>query len=1082
MSRTTAFFLAFASVFALAAGLGLDAQAPAPAPAPASEGSFVFSAPAGGKTLPPAVPPLELTTSEGVGLRLAALDARAVLEPPLAFTELRLAFDNPEDRQLEGRFRITLPTGAAISRFAMKIGDSWQEGEVVERQRARRIYEDFLHRRQDPALLEQEAGNEFAARVFPIPAQARKEIVISYSYELPRETQDFAIPLLGLPEIGRLDVTVLLGERPAGAPGAAASSLGGELSERRMVSLSRQDWKPDRDFTVAQEALGRRAGLRHGNLVVARVTPAISAEPQKIRGLYLLVDSSASRALGYGRNAELAAELLRGLRRGSGGAAPIGLAAFDQEVAPLFEGASSSLSERDLAALEARRPLGASDLEGALRWLAGRLERQPGQYPRVLIATDGIATAGATDPAALKAAAQALGAAGVERIDVLATGALRDDALLRELVQGNLRHDGAVIEADAGLDEIARRLTLACRAKIAVTVPGAAWVWPESLAGVQPGDAALVYADLPEGKDLEIRLDGKKATLAGGLAPAERPLLERQWVAARIARLEHLRAAGNAGDEDLRRALALQITELSIKHRVLSPLTAFLVLETAADYERYGLDRRALADILTVGAGGLEVLARTPPPTAPVPLQPRKTAAAERLEAAARSEETATETAAGSEDDGVANGAPADRDEARLEPIEAGDAPDGVSGGAPGDVVSGIAGGVAGSVPGGAPGGAPGGTVAGPAVVPLEVPPPPPPPPPAPRPARAPAEPPAIAEELVVENGERRERRSEGREALAGLKDAEPYEGRFAEVMAALAAGQVKAARAAAEAWRAAAPGDLLALIALGEAAEAGGDKTTAARAYGSLIDLYPGRADLRRYAGERLERLGEEALDLVVDTYAKAAADRPDHPSGHRLLAWALARRHRFAEAVAALEKGLDQDYPEDRFAEVQRVIKEDLGLIAAAWLREEPRRREDLRQSLAARGALVATRPSLRFVLSWETDANDVDLHVFDRAGGHAYYQAKELPSGGELYADVTTGYGPECFKVENPAQRQAGPYRLAAHYYSRGPMGFGMGILHIIATDGKGSLSIEPRPFVVMKEQQMVDLGEAPVPKGL
>ena len=41
---------------------------------------------------------------------------------------------------------------AAISRFAMKIGDRWQEGEVVERQAARVAYEDFLHRRQDPAL------------------------------------------------------------------------------------------------------------------------------------------------------------------------------------------------------------------------------------------------------------------------------------------------------------------------------------------------------------------------------------------------------------------------------------------------------------------------------------------------------------------------------------------------------------------------------------------------------------------------------------------------------------------------------------------------------------------------------------------------------------------------------------------------------------------------------------------------------------------------------------------------------------------------------------------------------------------
>ena len=112
---------------------------------------------------------------------------------------------------------------------------------------------------------------------------------------------------------------------------------------------------------------------------------------------------------------------------------------------------------------------------------------------------------------------------------------------------------------------------------------------------------------------------------------AERPLLERAWAQARIDRLLHLRDTALAGDDDLRKALGLQITELSVKHRVLSPFTALLVLETEQDYARFGIDRRALADILTVGPGGLEVLARrgsTPPPetqtaAARKPVQPR---------------------------------------------------------------------------------------------------------------------------------------------------------------------------------------------------------------------------------------------------------------------------------------------------------------------------------------------------------------------------------------------------------------------------------------------------------------------------
>lgn len=72
------------------------------------------------------------------------------------------------------------------------------------------------------------------------------------------------------------------------------------------------------------------------------------------------------------------------------------------------------------------------------------------------------------------------------------------------------------------------------------------------------------------------------------------------------------------------------------------------------------------------------------------------------------------------------------------------------------------------------------------------------------------------------------------------------------------------------------------------------------------------------------------------------------------------------------------------------------------------------------------------------------------------------------------MTTGYGPECFVVRASAGRVAAPYKLRAHYYSRGPMGYGMGTMQVIEHDGEGGLSIEPRPFVVMADDAMVSLG--------
>src|SRR4029078_1861513 len=137
-----------------------------------------------------------------------------------------------------------------------------------------------------------------------------------------------------------------------------ASNLGGEVSDRRGVALHKRDWTPDRDLGIAQEQIAPRAGLRHDNLAVVRVAaPFTEAAPQEITGLYVLVDSSASRALGYAAQVDRLAELVAGLRDGAGGSTPLGIAAFDQEVVPLYEGTAGGFGPEALQRLRSRRAI-----------------------------------------------------------------------------------------------------------------------------------------------------------------------------------------------------------------------------------------------------------------------------------------------------------------------------------------------------------------------------------------------------------------------------------------------------------------------------------------------------------------------------------------------------------------------------------------------------------------------------------------------------------------------------------------------------------------------------------------------------
>jgi hypothetical protein len=562
--------------------------------------------------------PLSLTGSDGSGLELVSLTAQAVVDDPLAFTELHLTFRNPENRTREGRFRITLPSGATISRFAMRVGDRWQEGEVVEQQAARVAYEDFLHRRQDPALLEAEAGNEFSARVFPIPAASTKELIVSYSQELTRANEPYRLPLRGLPRVDSLSVRALISKAMTTAGGAPASSLGGERVQREVIEVNKHGFRPDRDFEVAHTGDRSRLGLRDQNLVVARIVPFADSERRDdLASLLVLVDTSASRALGLADQLAAWDGLVAELRKA--GADPmLTVAAFDQDVAPIFTGRASALGDVVRRRIAERRALGASDLERALRWAADNVRPAAGRRARVLLVTDGVATAGETGGSQLRQRVKALAGVGVERLDVLAVGGIREDALLGQLVTAGLARDGVVLVATQPAAVLAHRLTRATRSGIKLEVDGAGWIWPNTLNGVQPGDEVLVYADLPASKPLRVKANGQPLALTGTLSPVDRPLLERAWVKARIARLLDLHDRGESGgaDPDMKDVFKKQAIELSIKNRVLCPYTSLLVLETEQDYARFGIERRALADVITVGAGGIELVHRTDTATA----------------------------------------------------------------------------------------------------------------------------------------------------------------------------------------------------------------------------------------------------------------------------------------------------------------------------------------------------------------------------------------------------------------------------------------------------------------------------------
>lgn len=1068
--------------------------------------------------------PLRLTASDGTGLRLTSYKARGVVQGPLALTELHLTFENPTPRTIEGRFTIDLPQGSAISRFAMKIEEQWQEGEVVERQAARVAYEDFLHRKQDPALLENQAGDRFSARVFPIPANGRKELILSYSQELTDSQVPYSLRLAGLPELSELDVEIIVNE-----PGAT--------SGQRVFRTKEIDYIPQTDLPVPTEAVAE-VTLRHGNLAVARVRAAGDTTHDPICDLAIMFDTSASRALGFGDQVRRLGPLVEALGRDADFS--LRVFAFDQELSLIYKGNARDFGLEQLNRLYSRRALGASDLAGALASVATE------GTARVLVMSDGVTTAGKSEVADLKDAALALSRAGVQRIDALVDGGLRDEDALAAVTNAGLATDGVVVDAQLPPEAVVDRLTHATLTDIAVSVPSSSFHWPHTLQGLQPGDEALIYAELPADAVMTVVLEGKHTvtkavTTEVTLRAAEAPLLQRSLISARIDAMTLRRSELATDATEARETLKEDIVALSTKHRVLSDFTALLVLETEEDYRRFKIDRAGLSGVMHVGASGIELLQRKPRtkvqnPTATwvgrAPLiRPGIPRGAELWDVTADGSGDNDDSvlltlphgsghflasphgaafALGGDDDDVwggnwnadgslrtvhtgRGGGGVAESRLNVDLVDHDEAPDiaddlrvtfgkttagpglkvgsvrrvvrnkkrqlhacyatgrarnpSLSGrldlefmvGSHGKVTFGI---VARSTADDhrfeqcvirairrsqfpEPTDGLNTTVTHTLVFdgPDPVKPPPPPDPEELRRERARAE--ARVERMRRHDTQQKElRRTHG----------SPYSGRTFDVMTSLDHGATNQALSIALGWRDEAPTDVLALVALGEALEAVGQPTEAARAYGSLIDLFPARADLRRYAGARLDGVGTSGR-LAIDTYRRALEQRGDHPSGHRLYAYALARAGQYEAAFEAITQAQTRHFS-DRYPGVARILSQDAEIIGAAWLAAAPTR--SVQATLDAHDVVVATSPSTRFVVNWETDTNDVDLHVRDRNGAHAFFGAPELASGGKLYSDIVHGYGPECFAIQGPAT--AYPYDFEVHYYARGPMGYG------------------------------------------
>ena len=120
-------------------------------------------------------------------LNIKSVKITIKVDSQVATTKVEQVFENASPHRLEGLYFFPIPESASLSDFAIYDGDKRMAGEIVEKAKARQIYNEIVRRQIDPGLLEYVGKDLFQASVFPIEPRSTKKIDLTYTQVLKSE-------------------------------------------------------------------------------------------------------------------------------------------------------------------------------------------------------------------------------------------------------------------------------------------------------------------------------------------------------------------------------------------------------------------------------------------------------------------------------------------------------------------------------------------------------------------------------------------------------------------------------------------------------------------------------------------------------------------------------------------------------------------------------------------------------------------------------------------------------------------------------------------------------------------------------
>ena len=554
----------------------------------------------------------------GGALEIEEHSVEVTINNGVAVTEVTQVFRNTEDRVVEALYTFPVPHNASVANFSMWIAGEEMVGEVVEKKRARQIYDSYKRRGQDPGLLEQQDYKTFEMRIFPIPARAEQRIQVAYYQELEidHDWATWVYPLATVTRPGidarvrnrfalnldvRSEIPILEMESPSHGDELVVARHSKHLYQ---ASLETAGGSLARDLVIAYRLSRPRTGI-----------DLIASNPAGEDGYFLMTLTTGEelKALDRGMDYVFVLDISGSmdqdgklaLSRGSVGAFLKELGDEDRFEVLTFNVAADALFSRlrpaETASLDeaqsflvSRRAKGGTFLRPAIE--AAYAYKDMDRPLNVVVLSDGM-----TEQRERTALLRAIGERpSGTRVFAIGVGNEVNRPLLEQVAEdaGGLaafvsRGDDATRNARA----FRRKLLRPAASNVEISFEGGSTheLEPRRLPSLFHGSPLRLYGRYRDAGPVRVRLTadvgGERIEQTAELhLPAEEgsnPEIERMWAWHRVQRL--LKEADRKGS---RADVTEEIVRLGEGYSIVTEYTSFLVLENDAEYRRWRLERR----------------------------------------------------------------------------------------------------------------------------------------------------------------------------------------------------------------------------------------------------------------------------------------------------------------------------------------------------------------------------------------------------------------------------------------------------------------------------------------------------------